>query len=90
MNVLCKYKNFFGEPNKGVHKYRLFNIAIVDLVLTILVAYLISLYFKNSFKYVLLFMFLLGILFHRIFCVRTTIDKILFEKPENGLIKQPF
>jgi hypothetical protein len=34
MSLLCKYKNMFGIPNKGLHSYRIFNIAIVDLTLT--------------------------------------------------------
>jgi hypothetical protein len=42
---LCKYKNFFGKPGEGAHSYRIFNIAIVDLGLTILVAYILSFYF---------------------------------------------
>ena len=33
--MLCDYKNILGEPNKGLHKYRIFNIAIVDVLLTI-------------------------------------------------------
>ena len=76
---LCKYKNMFGESGKGVHSYRIFNIAIVDVVLTILAAYIISFFTNYKFVYVMLFMFLLGIISHRIFCVRTTIDKLLFE-----------
>lgn len=76
---LCKYKNLFGEVGKGVHSYRIFNIAVVDTLLTILGAYIIYLFFpKYSFFYILLFLFILGILLHRLFCVRTTIDKFLF------------
>lgn len=75
---LCKYKNLFGAPNTGAHSYRFFGFAIVDVVLTILVAYLISLFFPISFRYSLLLLFLSGILLHRLFCVRTTVDKLLF------------
>jgi len=32
---LCKYKNYFGEPGKGVHSYRIFNIAMVDVIQTL-------------------------------------------------------
>lgn len=39
---LCKYNNIFGAVNTGLHSYRIFNIAIVDLFLTILAAKLIS------------------------------------------------
>ena len=39
---LCKYKDIFGKPNEGVHKYRLFNIAIVDMSFTIIAAAIIA------------------------------------------------
>ena len=75
---LCKYKNALGKPGKGVHSFRIFGIAIVDVILTILAAYLIARFFKFNFGYTLLGLFVLGIILHRIFCVRTTVDKLLF------------
>jgi hypothetical protein len=68
----------FGEPNTGVHKYRILDIAIVDVLSTILLAYIISEYFNKDFCEVTIALFLLGIIIHRIYCVRTTVDKILF------------
>jgi hypothetical protein len=77
--MLCKYKDIFGEVNKGVHSYRIFNIAIVDVVLTILGAVLIKFFMPNyNINYILICLFILGIIAHRIFCVRTTVDKFLF------------
>jgi hypothetical protein len=81
---LEKYKDFFGKPGQGVHKYRVLNFAIVDVVATIVVVYLIYLlltYFGYvvNFWILLLGMFILGIFLHRIFGVRTTVDKILFK-----------
>jgi hypothetical protein len=67
-----------GVPGKGVHSYRIFNIAIVDVILTLIVAYIISYIFKKSFFWVSIILFVLGIILHRIFCVRTTVDKLLF------------
>ena len=75
---LCKYKNIFGYPNEGIHSYRIFDLAIVDIFATLIAAFLISYFFKISFFYTCIILFILGILFHRLFCVRTTIDKILF------------
>lgn len=77
---LCKYKNIFGEPGKGVHSFRIFNIAVVDVVATLIVSYLISRFWKIRFMKVAFIMFLLGIVLHRLFCVRTTIDKLLFDE----------
>ena len=75
--MFCKYKNSLGVPNKGVH-FHVFNIAIVDVIFTILGAFIISYLFHINFWLVLIILFLLGIILHRIFCVRTTIDKLIF------------
>jgi len=78
--MFCKYKNIFGKVGEGVHSYRLFNIAVVDVVATIVLAFIINKIFPQyKFKKVLLVLFLLGIVAHRLFCVRTTIDKLLFK-----------
>jgi len=80
---LTKYKNMFGEPGKGAHSYKIFNIAIVDVFATILLVYFIFsiLQLFNihvNFWWLLSFMFILGIVAHRAFGVRTTVDKTLF------------
>lgn len=76
---LCKYKNIFGKVGKGVHSIRIFNIAIVDVLLTLLVAFFIKYIFpKWNFWIILFCLFLSGIFLHRLFCVKTTIDKLLF------------
>ena len=79
--MLCKYKDALGKPKEGLHKYRIFNIAIVDVLLTIIGAYIFYLFHpKFNFFIILLCLFILGIILHRIFCVRTTVDKLLFPK----------
>ena len=76
---LCKYKNMFGEPNTGIHKtYRLFNIAWVDVIMTIIGATLLAYIMKWNILHTIIGMFILGIILHRAFCVRTTVDKWLF------------
>ena len=75
---LCKYKDALGEPGKGVHSYRFMGVAIADVVMTVIGALLISFLIKKSFLLVLIILFILGIILHRLFCVRTTIDKLLF------------
>lgn len=80
----CKYKDTFGIPKEGLHSYRLFNIAIVDVISTIVAAYIISKITNYKFSNCLLFLFLLGIILHYIFCVKTTIhiflNKLLYIK----------
>lgn len=77
--MLCQYKNLLGKVGEGVHSYRIANLAVVDILLTILLAFLIHLMFPvYHFGYILLAVFLLGIILHHIFCVKTTIDKLIF------------
>ena len=75
---LCKYKNMFGSPKEGIHSYRIFDIAIMDVIPTILGAIFLSFLFKWNLIYTIIGLFFLGIISHRLFCVRTTIDKLLF------------
>ena len=72
----CKYKDIFGKPKEGPHSYRIFNIAIVDTVLTIVLGYFISKIFKLKLLYVLVFLFILAIIIHKMFCVETTLTKL--------------
>jgi len=75
---LCKDKNIFGAPETGIHSYRLFGVAIMDVIMTIIGSIIISFFTGWKVSYTLIGLFLLGILLHRMFCVRTTVDKILF------------
>lgn len=78
--MFCQYKDLFGKVGEGVHSYRVLNIAIVDVLLTIMLAYIIKFFTpKYNFGFILICLFILGIFLHRIFCVRTTVDKFLFE-----------
>lgn len=78
--VLCKYKDIFGKPNEGIHKIRIFNIAVVDVLLTLVLGVILSKLLKLSTFTGILIAFLLGIIFHKIFCVDTTINKLLKDK----------
>jgi hypothetical protein len=74
---LCKYKNIFGEPNKGVHSIRIFGFAFVDVILTIIIAMITGYLFNVSLIESLVFWFLLGIFAHWLFCVNTTLNTFL-------------
>tara|TARA_B100000900_G_C20345817_1_gene620158 strand:+ start:133 stop:309 length:177 start_codon:yes stop_codon:yes gene_type:complete len=56
------------------------NIAIVDVLATILLAKAIQYYIipEVDIWLILAGCFLSGIILHRVFCVKTTIDKLLF------------
>ena len=77
---MCKYKNLFGVPKKGIHRFRIFGLAAVDTFMTFILAYIIKLTFFPTTNYgkILALCFLLAIVVHRIFCVKTPIDKFLF------------
>lgn len=83
---LCEYKNIFGEPGTGLHSYRIMNIAVVDVISTLILAFAIHQFILEgwldihwvSIWWIILGCFILGIIMHRLFCVRTTIDKLLF------------
>ena len=74
---LCKYKDVLGKPNEGIHSIRFLGVAIMDVIMTIIGAYFISHFSKISFIKTLIFLFILGILLHKLFCVNTTINKLL-------------
>lgn len=75
--MLCQYKDIFGKPGEGVHGYRICDIAIVDLFLTIFVSIIFAYIFNKSFLGSFLFLFVLSILMHILFCVDTTVIKTL-------------
>jgi hypothetical protein len=75
---LCLYKDLFGRPREGAHSYRIFDIAVVDVAATVVVAYVIARIFGVVFWKSLVVLFIVGILSHRAFCVRTTVDKVFF------------
>lgn len=80
MWYFCKYKDVLGIPKTGLHSYRVFNIAVMDVLFTFIFAKFIQVYIMKETDYllILLFSFILGIILHKIFCVRTTVDKLLF------------
>ena len=75
---LCKYKNIFGREKQGVHSIRIANIAIVDVISTIIGGIAIGYFFKLNILYTCIVLFILAIILHRLFCVNTTINKLLF------------
>jgi hypothetical protein len=79
---LCKYRDIFGVPNTGVHKYRLFGFAILDVAATVILGIIIANWMKTPLWATLAILFILGIVIHRLFCVRTAVDRMLFPNVE--------
>lgn len=80
--MLCKYRLIFGKEREGVHSFRVFDIAAFDVLLTFLggaiLAYTTGKFTISSFLISTLFLFVIGIVLHRLFCVNTTINKAIF------------
>lgn len=76
----AKYSDIFGKPKTGFHSFRILDIAVNDVIGTILVSGLISYIFDFNFLIVLILLFILGIIMHRLFCVNTTINKFIFKE----------
>jgi hypothetical protein len=75
--MFCKYKDVLGNVGEGVHKHFM-GIAMADVLMTLLSAYLLHRMTGYSLWKWVIGLFIVGILLHRLFCVRTTIDKLLF------------
>ena len=75
-----KVNKIFGEEKKGIHSYRICDIAYLDILVTMVAALFIQKAFYTETEYykILLFLFILGIILHRIFDVKTTIDRLIF------------
>jgi uncharacterized membrane protein len=78
MQGLCKYKDILGKPREGIRKYRIFDISIMDTVVVLIFGYIISWYMQWNLWIVLIVLFISGIIVHKIFCVRTRIDRWIF------------
>jgi len=73
-----EFKNIFGKEGEGAHSIRFFNFAIVDIILTIIGSFLISIFFKINFFIIFIILMIIAIILHRLFCVNTTLNKMIF------------
>jgi len=80
MWYFCKYKDALGEPKKGLHSYRIYDISVIDVLFTFMLAKFIQYYILEEYEFLMILVscFTVGIILHRVFCVKTTIDKLLF------------
>jgi hypothetical protein len=80
MQWAAQYKDIFGKPGEGLHAVRVCDIAIVDVLFTLLASMLLSKLFNVQVMYMFIILILLGIAMHAIFQVDTTINKLIFGK----------
>jgi len=75
---LCKYKDLFGIPGQGIHAFKIYGISVWDTLITIACALVIAWTTGWGYWQTIIGVFLLGIVVHKLFCVRTAVDKMLF------------
>ena len=72
-----QYKNIFGEPNTNIHSNRFLNTAIIDYILTIMVACITTYYTDIPLVLSTIGWFVLSIVLHMLFGVETNTVKYL-------------
>ena len=77
MCIFSKYKDIFGEAGKGVHSYRFLNTALVDYLLTILGAILLTYLTDIPLVLTTIGLLVLGLILHYLFGVNTNSLKYL-------------
>jgi hypothetical protein len=76
--MFCKYKDIFGKPKQGAHKYRLFNLAVVDVIGMIILILVFTKIFNINIITMSVLIIIITIVLHRLFCVNTTINHLIF------------
>lgn len=83
MTRFCEYKDILGKPREGAHSMRLkignYDFALIDIILTIMLAAIISAYLKIGIINSLIYTFLLGIIMHWLFCVDTQLNLLIYD-----------
>lgn len=87
--MLCQYKDIFGKPNEGVHSIRMpffhfssdirtHSLALVDVLGTLGLAYLLTLYIDIHIIIAFIILMILSIFIHKLFCVDTALTLLYF------------
>lgn len=78
LSPLCPYRHVFGKEREGVHSIRVFDIAVVDLGLTVIAAVILARFLKLHVLVVFVVLMIVAVVAHRLFCVNTTVNRFLF------------
>ena len=66
-----QYRNIFGKPGKGIHKYKFLGTSIIDYLFTILFAIFITYLTDIPLILTTIGLLLLGIFFHKLFGIES-------------------
>jgi hypothetical protein len=73
----CPYANILGRPRTGVHSIRVLDFAIVDVLMTLLLALVSFAILRVSLFPLIILWFAIGILMHALFGVQTQLFTLL-------------
>ena len=78
----CEYKDIFGKPREGAHALRIpvADLALVDVIGTIAIIFAIVHVTSWSYTTVTIGVILLFVILHKLFCVDTALNKVIFGK----------
>jgi len=77
MIKLSDYKDIFGAPGTGVHKYKFMGTSFVDYLMSIVGAFIITYYTGIPLVITTIGILLLGIIFHGLFRIKTQVLKFI-------------
>ncbi len=72
-----KFKNIFGQAGKGLHSVKILDTAIVDYILSIILAFILAWITDIPVVLMTIIVFILGIFFHMLFGINTNSIKYL-------------
>lgn len=77
--MLCQYQNMLGKPGVGFHNHLGMGFAVLDLVGTVGITYLINQRTQyKSFPKVFGGLMITAITLHKVFCVDTVLNRYIF------------
>jgi hypothetical protein len=82
--TFCHYRAIAGAPGTRYHRFRFMGFSIVDVLGTIVMGILLARYLHKSPLLVTICLFILGIIVHRIFCVDTALNVLIFGHVTNS------
>lgn len=71
MCIFKQYSDIFGKVGEGVHKHKLFNVILVDNLITLGLAVFVSYYWSVPFPLSIIGVYIASIIFHYLFGVKT-------------------
>jgi len=83
--IFSDYRDIFGKPNTGVHQYRIMNVAMVDYIMTIIGAFILSYLTYIPVEITTIFLFSSGIILHILFGVETNTSKFIKKITNNSI-----